>query len=157
VLSNEIFEVLDALDAAAVAYWVGGGWGVDALVGQETRSHRDLDLAVDCDDLEACLSCLARLGYAVETDALPLRVELAAEGNRWVDIHPVRFDARGCGVQGDLAGRHFRYPSGAFSSGRLGTRRIPCLSASQQEAFHTGYEPRPQDEHDLRLLAALRA
>lgn len=24
--------------------WIGGGWGVDALVGEETREHRDLGL-----------------------------------------------------------------------------------------------------------------
>ena len=27
--------------------WIAGGWGVDALVGRQTRIHSDLELAVD--------------------------------------------------------------------------------------------------------------
>jgi hypothetical protein len=40
----DVIAVLDALDEAAVRHWVGGGWGVAALAGRQTRSHRDLDL-----------------------------------------------------------------------------------------------------------------
>lgn len=152
-----MFEVLDALDEAAVVHWVAGGWGVDALVGRETRHHRDLDLTVDSDSLGVCLAVLAGLGYTVETDSLPLRVEVAAGGERWVDIHPVRFDGQGYGIQGDPAGTHFCYPPTAFAVGRVGARTIRCLSAAQQELFHAGYEPRPEDEHDLRLLTMLRS
>lgn len=105
MLWDEVREVLDALDRTKVSHWVGGGWGIDALVGVETRPHRDLDLAVDADDYDACMATLADLGYTVETDWLPVRVEVAASGERWVDVHPVRFDARGHGIQGDPEGR----------------------------------------------------
>lgn len=47
------------------------------------------------------------------------------------------------------------YPPTAFTTGRLAGREVPCLSVEQQELFHSGYDLRPQDEHDLRLLAAL--
>lgn len=157
MLWYEVREVLDALDRTKVSHWVGGGWGIDALVGVETRPHRDLDLAVDADDYDACMVTLADLGYTVETDWLPVRVELAASGERWVDVHPVRFDAQGHGIQGDPEGTHFVYPPAAFAIGRLGGRAVPCLSANQQELFHSGYELRPQDEHDLRQLATLRS
>jgi hypothetical protein len=33
--------------------WIGGGWGVDALVGYQTRGHHNLDLAVDADQVAA--------------------------------------------------------------------------------------------------------
>ena len=33
-----------ALSAAGVRCWVVGGWGVDALIGQRTRPHKDLDV-----------------------------------------------------------------------------------------------------------------
>lgn len=157
MLWDEVREVLDALDRTKVSHWVGGGWGIDALVGVETRPHGDLDLAVDADDYDACMVTLADLGYTVETDWLPVRVELAASGERWVDVHPVRFDAQGHGIQGDPEGTHFVYPPAAFAVGRLGGRAVPCLSANQQELFHSGYELRPQDEHDLRQLATLRS
>jgi lincosamide nucleotidyltransferase A/C/D/E len=101
------------------------------------------------------MTALSSLGYTVETDWLPLRVEVAASGERWVDVHQVRLDAQGVGVQGDLAGVHFLYPPAAFTHGQLHDRLVPCLSVEQQELFHSGYEPRLQDEHDLQLLAAL--
>ena len=154
---HEVLEVLDALERAGVRHWLAGGWGVDALVGAETRRHRDLDLMVDAEDHEACMATLAGLGYTVETDWLPVRVEVVAGADRWVDVHPVRFDAQGNGLQGDPDGTHFRYPPTAFVVGRLGDRHVPCMSAAEQVRARTGYELRPQDEHDLRQLAILRA
>jgi hypothetical protein len=41
----EVVDVLERLDRAGVPVWLDGGWGVDALVGRQTRPHRDLDLA----------------------------------------------------------------------------------------------------------------
>ncbi len=102
------------------------------------------------------MATLAGLGYTVETDWLPVRVEVAAVGDRWVDVHPVRFDMQGHGIQGDPEGTHFHYPPAAFALARLRGRAVPCLSADLQEVFHSGYELRPQDEHDLQQLARLR-
>lgn len=42
----DVHRVLDLLSDADVETWVSGGWGVDALVGRQTRTHRDLDLLV---------------------------------------------------------------------------------------------------------------
>jgi lincosamide nucleotidyltransferase A/C/D/E len=155
VLWDDVIEVLDALEKATVRSWTAGGWGVDLLVGAETRAHRDLDLAVHAGDYERCMATLEGLGYVAETDWLPLRVEVAASGERWVDVHPVRFDVHRLGIQGDPAGVHFVYPPEAFTTGWLAGRAVPCLSVDQQRLFHSGYALRPQDEHDLELLDAL--
>ena len=122
--------MLDALDETRVRHWVAGGWGVDFLVGYQSREHRDLDLAVDAKDYEGCISALTVLGYEAETDCLPLRIEMVASGARWVDIHPVHFDAQGLGRQGDPSGDHFAYVSDAFATGQIGNRRADCLSVS---------------------------
>lgn len=151
VLWQDVLEVLDGLEKVSARYWVAGGWGVDLLVGSETRAHRDLDLAVDADDYETCMITLDELGYSIETNWLPVRVEVVGQVERWVDVHPVRFDGEGPGIQGDPEGVHFLYPLTAFTTGRLRGRAVPCLSIEQQELFHSGYDLRPQDEHDLRL------
>jgi Aminoglycoside-2''-adenylyltransferase len=44
---EDVLEVLNALEQAGVSVWIDGAWGVDALVGEETRPHTDLDLALD--------------------------------------------------------------------------------------------------------------
>ena len=44
--ASDVLAILDRLDAAGIAWWVDGGWGVDALLGEQTRPHHDLDFAV---------------------------------------------------------------------------------------------------------------
>src|SRR4051794_35884541 len=39
--------ILATLDARDAEVWVGGGWGVDALLGDQTREHSELDLWLD--------------------------------------------------------------------------------------------------------------
>ena len=56
---------------------MGGGWGVDALAGRQTRPHADLDLAVEAGHLAGMLAVLGEAGFAVAVDRLPVRVALA--------------------------------------------------------------------------------
>lgn len=41
---RDVVEILGLLRRAGTEVWVGGGWGIDALLGRQTRDHRDLDL-----------------------------------------------------------------------------------------------------------------
>src|SRR5947209_7146645 len=93
--ATEVHAVLNLLAGADCPAWVAGGWGVDALVGRQTRPHRDLDLIVDGGRESTALHMLAQRDYRVETDWRPVRVELRAPGRRWVDLHPIRFDQAG--------------------------------------------------------------
>ena len=149
--------VLDRLDEQQVASWVDGGWGVDALVGEQTRAHEDNDLVLAHDDVSAAASALDALGYrhdpAVEP-GLPSRVVLRGSDGRIVDLHPVVFDARGNGWQplGDDAWGG--YPAdGLTGVGLIGGRRVRCLTPQLQLRHHLGYPPADSDRHDLRLLA----
>jgi lincosamide nucleotidyltransferase A/C/D/E len=151
---DEVERVLQRLVDHSVRYWVLGGWGVDALVGRQTREHRDLDLAVDATQWDTCLDVAAALDYAVETDWWPIRVELASRRG-WVDLHPVRFAESGDGVQAGPDGTTFDYPKEHLTVGALGDLRVPCVSAAWQVRVHKGYEPRPKDLHDLATLASL--
>lgn len=153
--ASEVLRVLAALEAAGCRVWLGGGWGVDALVGRQTRPHRDLDLAVDAAAQAPALVAVERLGYRVETDWRPVRVELVAPAGGWVDLHPVELDASGNGLQAGLDGASFFYPAGCFVSGTVGGRTVGCVSAEQQVVFHSGYPPRDVDIADLALLRGL--
>ena len=54
-----VTELLDLLGAAEVQVWLDGGWGIDALVGEQTRAHKDLDLIVRDDDVRRLREVLA--------------------------------------------------------------------------------------------------
>jgi lincosamide nucleotidyltransferase A/C/D/E len=152
---GEVLAVLADLTDAGCSVWVAGAWGVDALVGRQTRLHRDLDLALDARNETVALRVLERRGYRVETDWRPVRVELVAEGRGWVDVHPAVFDAAGHGRQADVGGGKFDYPPAGVRRGHSWRVREPCLSRGQQLTFHSGYEPRDIDLLDLALLERL--
>jgi NAD(P)-dependent dehydrogenase (short-subunit alcohol dehydrogenase family) len=147
---DEMLDVLDALGRRGVRSWVCGGFGV--AVGRVTREHRDLDLLLDASDLADALDCLRGRGYVVETDWLPVRVELARGVDAWVDLHPVVFAPDGSGRQAGPAGTWYDYPAETFTFGSLNGREFPCVSAAAQFRAHAGYELRPKDEHDLAQL-----
>ncbi|MFN8192014.1 MAG: lincomycin resistance protein LmrB [Nocardioidaceae bacterium] len=152
---TDVRSVMDALTERGVTFWVAGGWGIAALVGRQTREHRDLDLLVDAADLDACLAVLADAGYLPDTDELPVRIELAAGAGRRVDIHPVVLDDAGHGVQAGPAGSSYDYPAQAFTLGHIRDRDVPCLTAAHQRLVHDGYPHREQDRHDLAQLARI--
>lgn len=90
----EVIRVLDALDDAGIRAGGGGGWGVDALLGRETRRHRDLDLGIPTETVTAAVDVLAPLGYVVTLDQRPTRLVLhSARG--LVDLHPITWDDPG--------------------------------------------------------------
>jgi lincosamide nucleotidyltransferase A/C/D/E len=155
--SSEVIELLDLLNAAGIRAWVGGGWGVDAVVGRQTRAHGDLDLAVDGAQLDALLALLADLSFTVTVDWLPSRIELTGEDGRRVDLHPVEFRADGSGLQAGLNGPGFEYPADAFATGTIAGRTVPCLAVALQLRFRQGYPPRDIDVHDIALLRAASA
>ena len=56
--AERVLQILDTLRSAGVTATVDGGWGVDALVGRETRPHEDLDLVVALGDVDAIRSAI---------------------------------------------------------------------------------------------------
>lgn len=151
----DVLAVLDALDAADVRAWIEGGWGIDALVGHQTRDHDDVDLAVDSagQGFEHAITALTAVGYSATLEDLPVRLLMESSEGRSVDLHPLRFATDGSAVQSGHS-REYEYPAAGFTVGRIGDRAVPCLTAALQIDFHSHYEPRSVDRHDLAQLAA---
>lgn len=95
--SWQVIEVLGALRRASVTAWVDGGWGVDALLGEQTREHDDLDLVVPADTMPVIRSLLAAAGFAVDRDWLPTARAMRHHDGRAIDLHPVEPTADGGG------------------------------------------------------------
>ena len=159
----DVIEVLDALEAAGVIVWVYGGWGVDALLGEQTRPHDDLDLITPADDIAAALRATQQLGFRIMTDERPQGFVLRDASGRRLDFHPVRVRSDGSAVQairdqGDDDGEWVFTAPGLQGRGVVGGRPIRCLTAEEQvlgasdQPRAAGYEPNETDHRDMRLL-----
>ncbi|MEU4770064.1 hypothetical protein AB0H12_43280 [Actinosynnema sp. NPDC023794] len=150
---DDVLEILDALREAGGDVWIGGGWGVDALLGRQTRPHRDLDLMHRSGQEPAVVATLAELGFAESVDRRPVRFVVVDAKGREIDLHPLVFAADGSATQASPEpARPFVYPAACFVTGTILDRAVPCLSAEQQVHFHQGYEPTDRDRHDMARL-----
>ncbi|MFE7269944.1 nucleotidyltransferase domain-containing protein [Streptomyces sp. NPDC057623] len=151
--ADGVLSVLSLLQQARVAVWIGGGWGIDALLGEQTRDHGDLDLMHRQEQEPAVLAALTGAGFVETLDWRPVRFVVTAPDEREIDLHPLVFAEDGSATQASLEpSRPFVYPASAFVTGRIDGTPVPCLSAEQQVHFHQGYEPTEHDRHDMAQL-----
>ena len=47
---HDITEIVQLFNQNGIEFYVDGGWGVDALLGEQTRLHADLDIAIQHKD-----------------------------------------------------------------------------------------------------------
>jgi lincosamide nucleotidyltransferase A/C/D/E len=153
--AERALSLLDLLTAANLDVWVDGGWGVDALVGRQTREHSDLDVGVARPHLHAAIAVLATAGYAVTDDRyieVTAQLTHTTEGHR-VDLHPSTPHPNGGTEQIDFDGNTYYIPPPAL--GHIANHQVRCIPLTTQFQTHHGYELRPQDLHDLDLLHEL--
>src|SRR4051794_20181999 len=55
-------RIVSALEGVGIDASVSGGWAIDALLGEQTRLHSDLDLWVAAEDLELLIKAFVQLG-----------------------------------------------------------------------------------------------
>lgn len=175
---TRVLAVLDALGRAGIPTLLMGGWGVDALVGHQTRRHADLDLICPLDaDVGAALEALGFQVTGVDfvPGALfPSRVIMLDRSGLKVDFHPVHLvDQHGSEVNaggpvpwhdqlrvdpawGDPFDGSPSFSVEAFVSGSIGGRPVQCLPTEAQVAGRSGYSHRDSDRRDLKRLRALQ-
>jgi lincosamide nucleotidyltransferase A/C/D/E len=151
--AREVVRLLEALAGAGVSVWVDGGWGVDALFGEQRRQHDDLDLVVAIEDVPTLQRVVRSAGYDFQRRDAPLSFELVDPDGRQVDVHPVSFDEQGDGHYRMEGGGIWVYPaSGLTGRGTIGGRAVRCLSPELQMRVHSGYELTAKDHDEIRAL-----
>ena len=92
-------------------------------------------------------------GYHVVDDELPTRVDLRADDDRRVDLHPLVFDTDGNGLQQLQDGSFGTYSAdGLRGEGRIAGRSVCFLTPNLQMRFHCGYTPDDNDRHEIRRI-----
>lgn len=151
---QDVLELYSTLESLGIGIWIDGGWGVDALLGEETRPHSDLDIAIETRHLPALTALLAGRGYTdrPRDDTSPWNFVLGDDAGRLVDIHVIELDAQGRGIYGPPENGVF-YPASALTGrGSIGGHPVRCISPEDMVRFHTGYPPRDTDIADVHRL-----
>ena len=157
------------LEADEIELWLIGGWGVDALLGRQTREHHDLDVLVELASLERFRQRLHDLGFEFQyvwddetwwvhddawsgSDDQPTAFVYAHRDGREIDVHMIRREHDGT-VTTLWTAPHQLTADGLNGSGVVGAQPVRCLTAEMQRQAHSGYELPPHQVADLQLLA----
>ena len=137
------------LEQNGLEVYVDGGWAVDAVLGEQTRPHDDLDIALPHAQVPRLRALLSMRGFREQRrdDSWECNFVLADEAGGRLDVHSYTLDAAGLNVGGVAY-------SGEQLNGRgvIGGYPVRCISPEWLVKFHRGYELDDKDWHDVRLL-----
>jgi hypothetical protein len=151
---EDVLWILGFLERAGVEVWVDGGWAVDALLGEQTREHDDLDIAIRIEDADAFRAAVAAAGFEGWRDDGPANWVVADDRGRKIDVHLVDFEGRmtrdGRAFYGE---KGILYDVGSLEgSGVIGGRTVQAPLPEFLVRWHTGYEHDADDAQDVLLL-----
>ncbi len=154
--SSDVIEIYSALSDCGIHIWIDGGWGVDALLGSETRPHKDLDIAIEDQQVAQFERFLAARGYrrAKREVERPFNFVLADVSGREIDVHVISLDAAGNGIYGPPQD-NLMYPADSLTgTGTISGCVVRCISPQWMVKFHSGYELTEKDYRDVSALCA---
>jgi lincosamide nucleotidyltransferase A/C/D/E len=145
----DVIELLEFLEESGLEAYVDGGWAIDALLGKQTRSHDDLDVAIPHAHVPLLRHLMATRGFheQPQADSWECNFVLADAGDRRLDVHSYTLDSAGKNVGGvPYAAEHLT------GTGVIAGRPVRCMDPAWLVRFHTGYKVDERDYHDVRLL-----
>jgi lincosamide nucleotidyltransferase A/C/D/E len=119
---NDLIRLYTELEKLGITIWIDGGWGVDALLGVQTRPHSDLDIAIEQRNAPALYEFLAARGFREIKREREWNFVLSDQHGREIDVHTFILDVHGNVEKGfrtrrDRSGAHERLkvaPCGAL-------------------------------------------
>ena len=166
VRAEDVISIYKRLLTNGFQVWMTGGWGIDALLGEQTRPHKDLDLIILLDDVVRMRALLGRDGYGLKelwsenrwvVDAHGIEIATAFvlqdSDGREIDAHAMRLDDRANGVPAWEEATVFIFKRQDLAGeGVIAGFAVQCLTPEMQVFCHTGYELPSQQLRDLELL-----
>ncbi|EFH82365.1 hypothetical protein Krac_3174 [Ktedonobacter racemifer DSM 44963] len=150
IMSGEaVVELMRLCEQNGIEVFVDGGWGVDALLGRQTRPHADLDIALQHKDVPKLRALLEARGYkdVPRDDTRDCNFVMGDDRGHEVDFHSYTFDAHGKLVFG------LEYPLASLTgTGSIQGYSVKCISPEWMVKFHSGYELDEDDYHDVLAL-----
>jgi lincosamide nucleotidyltransferase A/C/D/E len=147
--ADDVIAMVTLLKKNQIDVILDGGWGVDALLGRQTRSHADLDIVIDHMDIPGIRCVLESHGYydIPRDDSHEYNFVMGDENGHILDIHTCHFDESGNLVIG------LDYPYDSLNGkGMIEGSPVKCITVEWMVKFHSGYK---LDEGDYRDVKAL--
>lgn len=154
MISVDVVSLYTELENLGITIWIDGGWGVDALLGEQTRPHQDLDIAVQQKDVLHLRQFLKAQGYKdiKLEEARAWNFVLGDENGREIDFHVIVIDDKGNGLYGPAETGEM-YPAASLTgTGSIDGRTVRCISPEWMVKFHSGYKLKEKDFRDVSAL-----
>ena len=149
ITEKDAIDLINLAESLGITVFLDGGWGVDALLGRQTREHQDIDLFVEETQAARFIRALHQQGFKERTEAYstPQHIVFADADGRTVDLHLFTYTS-----DGEIVFEGETYPADTFSGeGCIGEKKVSCIPPQAQVAFHTGYV---FDENDVKDVLA---
>ncbi len=165
VSAEDVIHIYKGLMMNDIQVWLTGGWGIDALLGKQTRPHKDLDVIMLLDDVLYLSKLLGQEGYHLKeiwsenrwiTDVQENKIATAFvlhdSNGREFDAHAVRLDDQGDGIPAWNA-EGFIFKKGDLAGvGMIAGHAVQCLTPESQMICHAGYKLPDVQIRDLEQL-----
>ena len=165
VRAEDAISIYQSFSDNNIQVWLTGGWGIDALLGEQTRPHKDLDIIMVVDDVVLMRDLLSRAGYTLKElwsenkwvvdscgTEIPTAFVLHDAEEREVDAHAMHLDGQGNGIPAWAREGLIFSKEDLAGEGLIAGVPVRCLSAEMQVRAHTGYDLPPMQVRDMELL-----
>jgi len=111
VSAQDVISIYKYLLIHDIPVWLTGGWGIDALLGKQTRPHKDLDVVMLLGDIHQMCELLKTWGYELKEywsenrcvedskgNIIATAFVLVVKDDREFDVHAMRIDDLGNGI-----------------------------------------------------------
>ena len=147
---TDVKQILRLAMEAEIKVFLDGGWGVDALIGYETRIHNDIDIFVEKKDYHKFIQIIKDNGfYEIKMEyTTTSHTVWEDENKRIIDLHCFEYtDDDKILYEGNC------FPLETFTGrGKVEDIEVSCIEPYSQVMFHLGYEFDENDMHDVKLL-----
>lgn len=147
--ANDVVNLVQLLEQNDIEVYVDGGWGIDALLGEQTRKHGDLDIALPHKYVPNLRELLEARGYkdVPRDDTRDCNFVLGDDKGHEVDVHSYTFDEDGNNIFGVAY-----EPRHLTGTGSINGYPMKCIPADVMVEFHSGYELDDNDYHDVKAI-----
>ena len=142
-------EIIKLLEQNGIEVYVVGGWCVDALLGEQTRKHGDLDIALPHRFVPMLRELLEARGYSavLQPDTSEFNFVLGDDKGHLIDVHSYTFDENGNNVFGIAFEPHHLTGTGVING-----YPVKCVPPNVMVGFYDLYDGDETDRKDAKAL-----